>query len=46
MYEREELDGEEDAGLAKLPDKSKQALYFLYWHFVMFPDGLLSGTLD
>ena len=26
MYELEELDSEEDAGLAKLPDKSKQSI--------------------
>jgi len=33
MYEREELHGEEDAGLAKLPDKSKQSIVLLILAF-------------
>ena len=33
MYEREELDGEEEAGLAKLPGKSKQSIVFLILTF-------------
>ena len=48
MYELEEIDSEEDAGLAKLPDRSKQSILLLMLtFFFMFPDGLLSsGTLD
>jgi len=37
MYKREELDGEEDAGLAKLPDKSKQSIVLLVLAFYVSP---------